>query len=97
MQHISSASDRPKLTPCYSMEVFTLDPRHIDAHTAVVQRVVNKSGDPTGSHAHARTHACICERVPALGGSCPATYMQTKEGRQQIETLVQRMQSGAYN
>ncbi|HQC96537.1 MAG TPA: MbcA/ParS/Xre antitoxin family protein [Aquabacterium sp.] len=74
----------------------TLDPRHIDALAAVVQRVVNESGDPTGFDAHAWTCRWIRKPMPALGGACPETCMQTQEGRQLVETLLLRMQSGAY-
>lgn len=74
-----------------------IDPRHVDSLAAVVQRIVDESGDPAGFSAHAWTLQWIKERVPALGGARPIDYMGTAEGRALVETLVLRMQSGAYS
>ncbi|MGE0372650.1 MAG: antitoxin Xre/MbcA/ParS toxin-binding domain-containing protein [Reyranella sp.] len=74
-----------------------IEPRYVDSLTAVVQRIVDESGNPEGFDAHAWTLKWIQERVPALGGARPIDYMGTAEGRALIETLILQMQSGAYS
>jgi len=74
-----------------------IDPRHVVALAAVVQRVVDESGDSADFNAHAWTTSWIQKPVPALGGACPAEYMGAPEGRALTESLVWRMQSGAYS
>lgn len=69
----------------------------MEALTAVVQRIVNESGDPVEFDAGAWTLEWIHESVPALGGARPIDYMGTAEGRAVVETLVLQMQSGAYS
>lgn len=73
-----------------------IDPLHVAALAAVAQRIVSESGDPAGFDAHAWTMGWIQRSVPALGGARPADYMGTAEGRALLETLILRMQSGAY-
>lgn len=67
------------------------------ALVALVQRVVNESGDPVGFDARAWTTRWLRRRIPALGGACPAEYMATPDGRALVKTLIKRMQSGAYS
>jgi uncharacterized protein (DUF2384 family) len=74
-----------------------VDPRHVDWLAAVVQRIVNERGDPEAFDARAWTMEWIHDSVPALGGVRPIDYMVTAEGRALVETLVLRMQSGAYS
>jgi len=38
----------------------------------------------------------IEEPVPALGGRCPAEYMDTMEGQEMVSRLLLMMQTGAY-
>ncbi|WP_298824255.1 MbcA/ParS/Xre antitoxin family protein [uncultured Piscinibacter sp.] len=71
--------------------------QYVSALAALVQRVVDESGDPAGFDALAWTRQWINEPVPALGGACPAELMGTAEGRAVVETLVMRMQSGSYS
>lgn len=75
----------------------SLDTQHLEKLVAVVQRVVHESGDPFGFDARAWTKDWIQEPVPALGGALPVDYMGTAEGRALVETLILRMQSGAYS
>lgn len=63
---------------------------------ALVRRIVAESGDPEGFDADAWTTRWLSRPVPALGGKRPMEYMGTPEGRALLETLVMRMQSGAY-
>jgi uncharacterized protein (DUF2384 family) len=73
-----------------------IDPQHVLALTAIVQQMINESGDPVGFDAHAWTSRWIQRPLPALGGALPAEYMVTPEGRELVERLVWSMQSGAY-
>ena len=50
-----------------------------------------------GFDAHAWTVDWIRHPVPALGMACPAEYTQTEEGREIVETLLLRIQTGAYS
>lgn len=81
----------------YSDVMDPVDPQHLEALTAVVQRIVNESGDPVRFDARAWTLEWIHESVPALGGARPIDYMGTAKGRALVETLVLQMQSGAYS
>lgn len=63
---------------------------------ALVQRVVDESGDPAGFDASAWATAWVAEPCPALGGRCPGDYLQTEEGQAMISRLILQMQSGAY-
>ena len=74
-----------------------IDPGYVALVAAAVQRIVEESGNPVGFDARAWTVRWMQEPVPALGGACPIEYMRTAEGRALIETLVLRMQSGAYS
>ena len=74
-----------------------VDPQCMEALTVVVQRIVNESGDPVGFDARAWTLEWVNEPVPALGGARPIDYMLTAEGSALVETLVHRMQTGAYS
>lgn len=73
------------------------DPRDVSALATLVQRVVNESGNPMDFDALAWTTNWLDRPLPALGGARPAEYMATSEGRALVETLVMRMQSGAYS
>lgn len=81
----------------YSDAMDPVDPQYVEALTAVVQRIVNESGDPVGFDARSWTVEWIHESVPALGGARPIDYMGTAEGRALVEALVLQMQSGAYS
>jgi uncharacterized protein (DUF2384 family) len=72
-------------------------PRDVSALAALVQRIVDESGDPVCFDAVAWTTRWLGRPLPALGGARPAEYMATPEGRAVIETLILRMQSGAYS
>lgn len=74
-----------------------VDPEALARLVAVVQRMVNESGDSVGFDAHAWTVDWMTQPVPALGMACPAEYMQTEEGRDIVERLLLQMQSGAYS
>ncbi len=64
---------------------------------ALVQRIVDESGHPAGFDALAWTKRWLHAPLPALGGACPAEHMETPDGRALVETLIRRMQSGAYS
>lgn len=81
----------------YIPRMGSIDPRDVSALAALVQRVVDESGDPVGFDALAWTTRWLHHPVPASGGACPAEYMATPEGRALVETLILRMQSGAYS
>jgi putative toxin-antitoxin system antitoxin component (TIGR02293 family) len=61
-----------------------------------VQVMVEQSGDPTGFDAAKWLGEWFERPLPALGGKCPAEYMDTSEGQQLVSSLIAKMQSGAY-
>lgn len=73
-----------------------IDPHHVQELVALVQRIVEESGDPVGFDAHAWTTRWLHRPVPALGWVCPAEYMNTPERREVVERLIWSMQSGTY-
>jgi len=79
------------------MEAPPLDTAVLAELVAIVQRMVNESGNPVGFDAHGWTVDWVTHPVPALGGRCPVEYMQTKDGLAVVKTLLLQMQSGAYS
>ena len=75
----------------------TIDPQHVQELAALVQRMVEESGDPAGFDAHAWTTHLLHPPLPALGDVCPVEYMKTPDDRAVLETLILSMQSDAYN
>jgi hypothetical protein len=73
-----------------------IQPQYVAALAAVVRRVVDESGGAEGFDVQAWTTDWFQASLPALGGSRPAEYMGTIEGRSFVAALVLRMQSGAY-
>ncbi len=73
------------------------DLQHVHALAAVVQRIVDESGDPAGFDPLAWTLHWVRAPVPALGGAKPLEWMKSAEGRALVESVVLRMQSGAYS
>ena len=61
-------------------------PHHIDELAAVVQRVINGSGEPAGFDAREWTMRWINRPVPALGGARPWTTWR----HQKVEHLSRR-------
>ena len=74
-----------------------IDSRDVQELAALVQRMVDESGDPVGFDAHAWTTRWLHRPLPALGGVCPVEYMKTPDDRAIVKTLILSMQSGAYN
>ena len=72
------------------------DPRQLSALALLVERIVRESGNPVGFDALTWTKGWVERPLPALGGACPADYVSTPEGMALVESLVMRMQSGAY-
>ena len=75
----------------------TIDPQHVQELAALVQRMVEESGDPVGFDAHAWTMRWLHRPLPALGHVCPVDYMKTPDDLAVLRTLILSMQSGAYN
>jgi len=73
------------------------DFQHVRALAAMVQRIVDESGDPAGFDALAWILHWVHAPVPALGGATRLDCMKSAEGRALVENLVLRMQSGAYS
>ena len=69
--------------------------QHVFALAAVVRRIANESGDPEGFDVQTWMIDWLQTSLPALGGSRPAEYLGTQEGRSLVATLILRMQSGA--
>lgn len=58
-----------------------VQPQHIAALAAVVRRTIDESGNPEGFDVRTWTAHWLQASLPALGGSRPAEYMGTREGR----------------
>ena len=63
---------------------------------ALVQTMVEESGDPTGFDAARWVAKWLTEPLPALGGETPASYLDTFEGQKLVAELLTMIQSGAY-
>ena len=63
---------------------------------AMVQTMVEQSGDPKGFDAAHWVAAWLAQPLPALGGASPASYMDTFEGQKLVGELLAMSQSGAY-
>lgn len=61
-----------------------------------VQVMVEQSGNPEGFDAARWVADWLDRPLPALGGQCPAEYMDTAEGQAIVSGLIARVQSGAY-
>jgi putative toxin-antitoxin system antitoxin component (TIGR02293 family) len=61
-----------------------------------VQTMVEQSGNAEGFDAAKWVAHWLEEPIPALGGACPANYMDTMEGQKLVSNLLATMQSGAY-
>ncbi|MDP5009588.1 MAG: MbcA/ParS/Xre antitoxin family protein [Glaciimonas sp.] len=61
-----------------------------------VQAMVEQSGNPKEFDAAKWVAHWLEEPIPALGGECPASYMDTMEGQKLVSNLLSMMQSGAY-
>lgn len=61
-----------------------------------VQVMVEQSGDPRGFDAARWVADWLDRPVSALGGRCPAEYMDTAEGQELVSGLIAKIQSGAY-
>ena len=62
---------------------------------AMVQTMVEESGDPTGFDAARWVSEWLTEPLPALGGETPASYLDTFEGQKLVANLLAMIQSGA--
>jgi putative toxin-antitoxin system antitoxin component (TIGR02293 family) len=61
-----------------------------------VQVMVEESGNPEGFDAARWVADWLDRPSAALGGRCPAEYMDTAEGQELVSDLIATMQSGAY-
>lgn len=62
---------------------------------AMVQTMVEQSGDPAGFDAARRVSDWLTQALPALAGAIPASYMDTFEGQKLVAELLSMSQSGA--
>ncbi len=62
-----------------------------------VQTIVEESGNPVGFDAARWMAAFLLRANPALGGKAPNELLGTEEGQALIESLILRMQTGAYS
>jgi uncharacterized protein (DUF2384 family) len=63
----------------------------------LVEKIVAESGNLENFDAARWTERWLDRPNAALGGRLPAELMQTEDGRQVVESIVARMQSGAYS
>lgn len=64
---------------------------------ALVQRMVEESGNPEGFDARAWLEHWMSQEIPALGFRRPADLLKEPAGFDHVETTLRRMQSGAYS
>lgn len=63
---------------------------------AVVQRIVEESGNSTGFDVQGWLDRWMTEEVPALGSRRPADLLKEPGGFERVRTVLMGMQSGAY-
>lgn len=68
----------------------------IEKLIALVQTMVEQSGNPDGFDAARWLAGWIAAPVPALGGRPPASYLATLEGQRVVADLLSMIQSGAF-
>ncbi|MES2265072.1 MAG: antitoxin Xre-like helix-turn-helix domain-containing protein [Pseudomonadota bacterium] len=68
----------------------------VEALIGQVRAMVAESGDPAGFDAAKWVSGWLNSPLPALGGSTPASYMDTVEGQKLVASLLAMSQSGAY-
>ena len=61
-----------------------------------VQVMVEQSANPESFNAAQWVADWLDRPSPALGGRCPAEYMDTAEGQELVSGLIAKVQSGAY-
>lgn len=61
-----------------------------------VQVMVEQSANPESFNAARWVADWLDRPSPALGGRCPAEYMDTAEGQELVSGLIAKVQSGAY-
>ncbi len=69
---------------------------HTSQLVALVERLVQESGDRAGFDAAAWVEVFLDAPSGALGRRRPREFMDTAGGRSTVTTLIQQMQSGAY-
>lgn len=70
---------------------------HIARLVGLVEKIVTESGNPENFDAARWTARWLSRPSPALGGRRPAELMRTPDGQRVVESIVARMQSGAYS
>lgn len=65
--------------------------------TALVQRMVDESGEPAGFDARAWLDQWLLEVAPALGHRRPLDVLSEPGGLDLVHNFLQRAQSGAYS
>lgn len=65
--------------------------------TALVQRMIEESGDPIGFDARTWVEGWLFQVNPALGGQLPIAVMAQPEGEAILCTLLLRAQSSTYS
>ena len=73
-----------------------IDPTVLTVLIEQIQAMVNRGGDPAGFDAAKWLTAWLDEPLPALGGACPAEYLDTQAGQAIVSDLLAMMESGAY-
>lgn len=76
--------------------MFANEAERRDALTATAARMVKQSGDSTSFDGVAWLNLWLQQPVPALGGKCPADYLETDEGLEVLIQLLQRSRDGVY-
>ncbi len=64
---------------------------------AIVEKLVENSGDRKDFDANAWVTDWLAMPNPALGGRMPNAFLDTKEGKELVISLIMRMQSGAFS
>lgn len=69
---------------------------HVASLCALVQRMVEESGNSAGFDPQAWLERWMVEEVPALGSRQPADVLNEPGGFERVRTILMGMQSGVY-
>ena len=64
---------------------------------ALVQRLLEESGNGVRFDAEHWTRIWLATPLPALGGAQPISYLDSEQGYELLRQLFLRMQSGAFS
>lgn len=76
--------------------ITAIDPHAFERLRALVQQMVDESGNAAGFDAAVWLRVWVHRPQPALGGARPLDYMDTAERQEVVMRLLGSIQSGSY-